>query len=363
MSYVFNTDILLNEADREEARREFPHVYFALDNASLRETFAPFDARANLSKTRSRRWGVFAVLLATAALLLAGGEMLYHHLPKYQLRLLAGIGGVAGIVSVVIGVFGIMYRKRKMRWLADRLATERLRQFHFQTFVAGAADILRGARDETARDAFLRKRDIHFDAFRNAFLTRIDDELAHIVHAEDPGDGVIIENGAHDIDPADPALEEYFKAYKRLRFDRQIGYCDLVLRKDDGLWKNAPVRQAQILGGIALACVFGILVLHGLVFLGAVADIHWMKGPLIHVFAIWAAIVALSARTFEEGFQPEREIERMRSYRLSLKKLAAQFEKAEDPQGKIEAMKGLEKLTHEEMVLFLKGNYEAQFVM
>ena len=151
MSYVFNTDILLNEADREEARREFPHVYFALDNASLRETFAPFDARANLSKTRSRRWGVVAVLLATAALLLAGGEMLYHHLPKYQLRLLAGIGGVAGIVSVVIGVFGIMYRKRKMRWLADRLATERLRQFHFQTFVAGAADILRGARDEAAR--------------------------------------------------------------------------------------------------------------------------------------------------------------------------------------------------------------------
>ena len=148
-----------------------------------------------------------------------------------------------------------------------------------------------------------------------------------------------------------------------MRFDRQISYCNLILRERKGFWKHAPVRQAQILGGIALAAVFGILVLHGLVFAGAVANIAWMKGPLVHVFAIWAAIIALAARTFEEGFQPEREIERMRQYRLSLQRIYARFEAGETPHEKLAAMRDLEKLTYQEMVLFLKSNYEAQFVM
>ena len=142
MAYLFNTDLLLGEADRDGASKEFPQMGFALNNKQLRETFRPYDDRANIAKTRSRRWGVFAVLLATGALLLAGSEMLYHDLPKIYVRIIAGIGGIAGIVSVAIGVFGIMYRDKKIRWLADRLATERIRQFHFQTYVYGAEEIL-----------------------------------------------------------------------------------------------------------------------------------------------------------------------------------------------------------------------------
>lgn len=363
MSYAFNTDLLLSEADREEARREFPDIFFALDNPQVRETFAPYDSRANASKTRSRRWGVFAVFLATGALLLAGGEMLYHDLPKNQLRLIAGLGGIAGIVSVLIGVFGIMFRERKMRWLADRLATERIRQFHFQSYVMGAREILEGARDPAKAEAFQKRRALKFNTFQDDVLARVDEALHHLVHADDHGEGAIIEEAAHDIDPNDPHLQQYFDAYTILRFNRQIGYCNLILREKTGFWKHAPVRQAQILGGIAMACVLGILVLHGFVFLGAVANIAWMKGPLVHVFAIWAAIIALTARTFEEGFQPEREIERMRQYRLSLRRIFSRFEAAETPEDKIACMQDLERLTYEEMVLFLKGNYEAQFVM
>lgn len=363
MTYAFNTDLLLNEPDRAEARGAFPDIFFALDNPAVRETFSPYDDRANISKARSRRWGVFAVFLATAALMLAGGEMLYHDLPKYQVRIIAAIGGVAGIVSVIIGVFGIMFRARKMRWLADRLATERIRQFHFQSYVMSAGDILRGAKDPGAADKFIQNRALKFQTFKDDVLTKIEEALHEIVHAEDCGEGVIISEAAHDVALNDPHLEQYFNAYRILRFDRQISYCNLVLRDKHGFWKHAPVRQAQILGTLALVCVLGILILHGLVFFGAVANIAWMKGPLIHVFAIWAAIIALTARTFEEGFQPEREIERMRQYRLSLRRIFDRFQAAQTPEIKIAAMQDLEKLTYEEMILFLKGNYEAQFVM
>lgn len=363
MAYTFNTDLLLNERDREEARQEYPHIFFALDNPLLREAFSPYDERANVSKTRSRRWGVFAVFLATGALLLAGGEMLFQGLPKAQLRLVAGIGGVAGIVSVAIGMFGVMFRARKMRWLSDRLATERLRQFHFQQYVDAADEILKGAGAEEDADAYKTARIKNFERIQSDLLDRIEEELTHLVHSEDPGEGMLFDQRDHQIDPAAPHLQEYFDAYERLRFKRQIDYCDLVLREKKGFWKHAPVRQAQILGALALGCVLAILGLHAMVLFGALANIYWMKGPLVHVLAIWAAIIALTARTFEEGFQPEREIERMRHYRLSLKRLYERFKETDDPAEKITIMRELEKVTYQEMVLFLKGNYEAQFVM
>ena len=290
--------------------------------------------------------------------------MLYHNLPKNQLRLIAALGGIAGIVSVVIGVFGVMYRDRKNRWLSDRLTTERIRQFHFQSYVMGASDILAGAKDKVKKEEFLKERTDKFEQFRSDYLAHVEKHLHELVHAEDTGEGAIITRAAHDVDPNDPHLQQYFDAYVNLRFNRQISYCDLVLRENQGFWKHAPKRQEKILGTIALGCVLGILILHGLVFFGAVANIAWMKGPLVHVFAIWAAIIALSARTFEEGFQPEREIERMRQYRLSLKRIYERFLAAEDDvDEKLDAMRELEKLTYQEMVLFLKSNYEAQFVM
>lgn len=363
MTYTFNSDILLGEQDRAEARREFPNIAYSLEHETLCEVFAPVDDRANTSKTRSRRWGVFAVLLATAALMLAAGEMLYHDLPKTQVRIIAAIGGVAGIVSVIIGVYGVMFKEKKMRWLRDRLSTERMRQFHFQHYAAHAVEILAGAKDPTRMDAYLSKREKDFEAFKNHYLNNADDHLMHMVEAEGVHEELMVEFIDKDIDPGDPHLSEYLTAYERLRFDRQIGYCNYVLRNKEGFWQSAPVRLAHWLETIGLSCVFIILVLHALVFMGAIANIPWMKGPMIHVLAIFAAIIALSARTFEAGFQPEREIERMRQYRLSLTRIHDRFKAAPTPREKIWAMRDLEKLAHEEMVLFLRGNYEAKFVM
>ena len=209
----------------------------------------------------------------------------------------------------------------------------------------------------------MKERDEKLDAFREDFLAHIDENLHHIVHADDAGHGLIWGEEPPEIDPENPHLEEYLDAYVAFRFKRQIDYCNLILSERKDRWRHSPVMQAKILGGVALICVFGILALHGLVFLGAVANIAWMKGPLIHVFAIWAAIIALTARTLEEGFQPEREIERMRQYRLSLRRIYERFEKSATPKGKLAAMIDLEKLSYEEMGLFLKSNYEAEFVM
>ena len=366
MAHRFNSDIFINADDQKTAQNAYPSLYFALDNPSLRETFAPVDERANTFKRRARRWGVTAVLLAIVALMLAGGEIVYHDYPKKVVRLIAGIGAVAGIVSVFIGVFGLMFRERKVQWLSDRLITERLRQFHFQSYVAFAADILKAAKGESAeadRRAFEARREEAFAKFRQELMTDTADQLKHLVHAEDPGEGVILESDSSAIDPSDPHWNDYLDAYGELRFSHQISYCDWVLRDQKKIWPPSMKQQLHFLHNVALACVFGILVLHALVFVGAVGGIAWMKAPMVHVLAIWAAIIALGARTFEEGLQPEREIARMQQYRLSIKRIYKDFQNAQDPRGKIAAMCDLETLTYDEMVLFLRGNYEAEYVM
>lgn len=362
MAYAFNHDLLLGEADLAEAKRDFPRVGFALHNAALNAAFQPIDRRANAAKRRSRQWGVLAVLLATFALMLAGAEVLYHGADKNVVRFLAAIGAIAGIASVVIGVFGVMFRARKMRWLADRLVTERLRQFHFQHYVAYGREIIAGTKSEEAARAYLARRDADFAVFKAQFVDHADEKLHHLVEAEDPGEGLLFPERA-TLDQFDPALEEYFRAYTVLRFNRQIAYCDLMLRERGVFWTYAPVRQARIIGAVAMACIFAILVLHGLVFIGALADIAWMKGPFIHVAAIWSAIIALAARTIEEGFQPETEVERLRQYRLSLTRIYHRFQTDADIDDKIAAMSDLERLAFGEMVLFLRGNYDAQYVM
>jgi hypothetical protein len=187
--------------------------------------------------------------------------------------------------------------------------------------------------------------------------------MRHLVHAEDPGPGVLVEASEAEIDLASPHLAEYFRAFEMLRFDRQIAYCEYMLRDKGGFWKHLPRQQARIIGGVAMFSVFAILALHASVFVGALTDIRWMKGPEIHVLAICAAIIALAARTIEEGFQPETEIERLRQYRLALKRIFNRFKSATDPREKVKAMLDLEKQSFEEMVLFLRTNHEAQFVM
>jgi len=361
--HVFNSDLLLNDADREEARRAFPDIFFALDNPHLREIFVRFDNRANRSKARSRRLGAIAVALVACALLLASAEILYRDLPLMALRTAVAVSLASGTAGVFIGVFGLIYRGRKARWLADRLATERLRQFHFQYYVENAPAILAGAKDSDLAGAHLAEREMALEGFSNKYLKHIDEELHEIVHEEDCGEGVLVRSGNKKIAVSDPHLNSYFEAYERLRFTLQLNYCAHVLRESRSLFKPSAARLAERLAAITIAGVFGLLIFQGAALLGVLFNVAWLKSPVGLVLGMWASILALAARTFEEGLQPKREIERMRNYRILLRRAHARFRNTNDPAQKIAAMQELEKAAYQEMALFLKSNYEAQFVM
>lgn len=363
MAYAFNNDIFLTEADRETAKRAFPNIFYALDNPALREIFIVHDERASRAKTRSRRWGVTAVMLATLALMLAASSSLYAALGEETKRAISVVGAAAGISGVLIGSFGLMFRDRKLRWLTDRLATERMRQFHFQHYAAHGGMILKGARDLEAADAYLKLRDHDFEQFKVNFLMRLEDEFHAIVEQDDPEGGLLFDFMRDLPDEGDPNLDEYYRVYDLLRFRRQIDYCNLLLSEQRSLWKHSPAKQARFFGAVAFACLAIILGLDSLVFMGSIANLAWLSSPIFSVAGIWMAFLALSVRTIEEGLQPGTEVERMRQYRIALNRSHARFRNVKKPDDKIEPMMDLETASFEEMLPFLKTNFEARFVM
>lgn len=363
MAFTFNSDIFLSDQDRETGKRAFPHVFYALDNQKLREIFIGYDERANTAKSRSRRWGALAVLFATIALMIAASSSLYAQWPHEARRAISIVGAACGISSVIIGSFGVMYRDRKLRWLTDRLATERLRQWHFQHYASHAGMIVRGAADAAMAEAYIAKRDRDFEAFKAEYISRLEDEFHAIVEADDAGDGLMF-NFKTDLPVGDePHLAEYYRAYELLRFQRQIDYCNLLLSEKRSVWKHSPARQTKVFSAIALFCLLAILALDSLVFLGSIADLELLGAPFFSVAGIWMAFVALSARTMEEGLQPGTEVERMRQYRLALNRSFQRYRAAHSPLERAEPMMDLENASFEEMLPFLKTNFEARFVM
>jgi hypothetical protein len=363
MSHSFNSDLFVGETDLETARGAFPRVFYALDDPALRAVFSVHDRRANLAKTRSRKWGVIAVSLATLALILAASSDLYVGYGHLFIRAVAAIGALAGIASMAIAVLGVMYRTRKIRWLTDRLATERLRQFHFQQYAAHCGEIIKGAGDLEAAQDYVAKRGREFDKLKADFLSRLEAEFQSIVEANDPGEGEYFAQSTHPIPDRPEALQEYFNAYETLRFRRQIDYCNLLLSEKRSIWKNAPASQAKVFAFVAMSLVMLILLFDAVIFLGAFADASWITNIYLQTAGMWAAFLALSVRTLEEGFQVESETARMRHYRHTVNRIYQRFKSGATPQAKLAAMRELERAAYDEMVNFLKSHNDAEFVM
>lgn len=363
MNYAFNSDLLITDADRSAAASAFPHIAYALDHAALRRLFDEHDRSANLSKSRSRQWGVLAVLLATFALLLSAASSLYADAGKLVISILGGIGALAGLASVAIGLFGVMYRRRKIRWLTDRLATERMRQFHFQHYAAHARMIVAGARDPVVAETYVAKRGRDFEAFRAKILMRLDPEFHALIDNVDPGDGALFEHDRGGLLDTDPVVREYFDAYDTLRIRRQLDYCNLVLSEDRSLWKHAPARQQKVFGAIGFVCLALVLSFDIVQFGGAMFYEPLLENDILQIAAIWAAFLALAVRTLEQGFQADNEVARMTQYRFGVSRAANRFGESNAVADKFSAMDALEKASFEEMVLFLHTNNRARFVM
>ncbi len=364
----FNDDLLIHKEDQHVALELYPTVLHVLDHPELRRCFIDYDEKANHAKRRSRKAGSIAIILATLALFCASGEIAFYSQPA-ALLFLALAGVICGISSVILGSLGVLYGRTKSEWLHRRLMTERLRQFHFQTFVSLLPQITASLHDGHAKTQFASVRRQRFDAFRARMEGHLEAALTRILADEEPEPWFEKPSPGPPIAKDDPALWSLFEAYRELRIEHQMSYADYKTRDDNKIFTSAARRQASVLESFGFACF--VLLLSIDIAVGAAILIGWIAStsptralmPTLNAATICIAIAALAARALEQGLQPEREIERYQQYRSDCKAILERFDSAPSQAEKVRIMMEMERLSFDEMRNFLITNDRARFVM
>lgn len=386
MTFRFNDELLLTEADRTLAQNAYPNVFFALDHPELRAEFERVDGRAVNAKNTSRRIGCAALVFATLSLLTFPSEPLIKGIwstsLEYEIvfQYMAILGATFGILALVFGNIGLGFGKVKRNWLQLRLITERLRQWHAQYLIAHAteiADIARGAGD---KDDWLARRSVAFQRFKRTFIDQIGSEYAkYTVRSAASFSGQSVSDpkalNAFWIDEhwpraaatkaskeQQPQLAELYRAYEETRLLGQIQYTNYVLSADGKFW-SSPAKQLHILGNLSYILVVLAFISNFVALVSAVWEAFPVGWPVLSSLAIAFAIIAVGVRAMLEGLRPQRETRRMQFYAAAINHADARFDAARTHAKRIEAMCILERASFDEMVEFISSNERARFVL
>jgi hypothetical protein len=302
-------------------------------------------------------WGCWAVALISLALLLAAAEPVLGG-SESTAKIILGLAGVCSLAGTLIGFFGILYADSKQNWLENRLRTERMRLFHFGTILALSNLILAGQKKE-----FLRRRADLFEAFDRDVLQRPRLALDALVDFDDDGeDGLSVTVPPLKTVSNDTA-RQLVAAYCRLRVGRQLEFAQYKLRKDGRIFSAFPTQQAHVLGTAAVACILGLVLAHFIVVIDVMFVNEGKLAKWSHAIGFGFGIAAVAFRTLLEGLQSSREVERYRHYRAAMKAAADRMDAESTFEEKLRAAEGIERVSADEMVIFLRASMEARFVM
>jgi hypothetical protein len=385
----YNDDLLLAKEARERAQREHEVVFHVLDHEALRASFSRENDDANRAKRQSHVAGYWAVAAALLALAGAASEPLWGHLAAPWPRVIASASATLGLLSFFVSAGWLIYGKRKASWLYARLYTERLRQFHFQSFVWRLPEIIASLQGrEDSRALYRAERDQCFKIFEDEFKGKGDTQMSAILNPAGvpsiwlhPVASIIEEPVVPDT--AGGYLKDVFRAYEVFRFDEQWGYAEFMLRQHNRpepaknsssrrrrtIWSwypgiNQPLRvKRKVLSFLWIVALIILVGTHGVVLVSHIAGWHLVEGPWAHVAIVWAALLAVAVKTLSEGFALTHEIERYEEYHAVVSGLRQAFRAAESPRKKVHIMAEMEKAAFEEMRVFLRSHHEATFIM
>jgi hypothetical protein len=383
--HTFNNDLLANATDLETVRNLYNPLEHALYHRGLIEWFNTFNDRANSAKKASRKWGERAIALGALALCLAAGEIMTMLLTESHWSLaIGGLAAACGLASVAIGAFGVLFGERKTQWLQNRFMGERIRQFHFQSLIVLLPHVLAAARAGADKSVFESERQRLFEQFRADFDGKIDSQFSRTIGDYGENQFWIPEPQNLPSFEVGPEFEVFCNAYFHLRIQHQLGYAGYKLQPDHKLYSDMPVQQAKVLESVSKAGLAWLVIIHGfvlamVVFTGIVGLYQLIGGlpsPSFNIGAaasavsiafslaiIVIAVVALAARAYQEGLQPEREIERYQQYRSAVQSILEQFEQADSPRQKLAVIRRMERVAFDEMRNFLITMHRSSFAL
>ena len=372
--HKFNDDLLLLDADQNYAMQKYDPIFHVLYYPELQMLFSKYNDLADGAKKNSSFWGLIAIICGFSALAIAALEIypwrdvMEKHWSDFE-RILTVLSGGFAITSFLIGSMGMLIAGRKRVWLQHRLMGERIRQFHFQTFVFRLREILKSlADDERAKVRFLSARERWFETFKMRFIGKLDAALFAVLQDEYESEIWLHEDGRHEITIIEAeALNSLFEAYRELRILHQLHYAEYKLHDDHKIFSKMPIRQVRTLSLLSLASITLLITSHAGILAGVIFWNAFWQGSNAHVVAavviIWIALGALATRAIGEGLQPEREVERYRQYRSTVRGILERYDSASTQTQKVEIMLEMERVAFEEMRNFLIAHERSRFVM
>jgi hypothetical protein len=364
------------KAEAPEARK--PAVRFAFEFPALLDRFRPEDALALSSRRQSRIFGFVAVSLVLFALLLAStGPLLTTpgHEPAadshgeglgLNLHTILGlIAAVLGLGGTALGIMGARKSSARRKWLHARLRTETLRLFHFHFIAARLPQIVEIGEDPAKQAAYRTERSAALAELERRVLTDAEAELQRIIdRGEETTFPSITPMMQVSDDAPNPAnASDIFAAWRALRLDWQAGYCEAKLahRRKDTI---TPRRLEEVFAWWGLGCVTIIIVVHLAHFLATLMGRQFPLGVgVLEVVVIWVALIALAGRALEDGFAPQREVERYEQYRANVRVAAERFDGARSFAQRLDAMRAFERTSLEEMRVFMRTHARARFLL
>jgi hypothetical protein len=382
--HTFNNDLLANDSDRIAAGELYPTLVGVLCHRALIDYFKRYDERANTAKRTSRQWGKWAIVLASLAVALAALELFLEAKGSDLSLIIAGVAATCGLASVIIGAIGILYGARKKEWLHNRFMGERIRQFHFQSLIALFPEITacllnNDDKAEQTKRQFESKRDSLFIQFQSEFEGAVDSKYTSATGPFGEADCWLVDLTRASSSESGHVLEPFFSAYRQLRIKHQLSYANYKLQGDRKLFSAMPIRQSEVLESVSmlgiallflshLAVIAIVVITLGSIILGSPINDPLSVGSkiisIVFSFAIvMVAVIALAARAFQQGLQPEREIERYQQYRSALQLILERYDAANTPQQKVKIMEQMERLVFDEMRNFLSTHSRSSFAM
>ena len=399
-SHRHNDDLLVSADAREATRKKFPKVFFLLDTSYLLNDFVRRDELANRQKRLSRIAGFWAVVLAALGLCGAASAGVWSSWPDPAPRIVAILLAICGFSSVWLAYEHTLNGNRKSKWLFARMMTERMRQFHFQTFIWRLGDIvavLKGDIDESnfqeRRNQWLDELRRELEAARAVIMSQLLKPEMHAAVCLHGGDNLYRVPSI----PADASMDllrDVFRAYDDLRFRIQRNYAIFKLREQDDPGNEAaltrgprrrlrlpwrwfpgmhmpPVQLRRTLDLLWSTTFVLLLALNGWVLVERLLGYDGLsQSPWVGAAIITLAITPLAIRILQDGLMLRQDEDRYADYLSAIQpvrqafveRLNSKHEGANTVEECLQLMAEMERESYEEMRSFLRQGHAANFV-
>ncbi|HEX8480947.1 MAG TPA: hypothetical protein VF650_03495 [Allosphingosinicella sp.] len=343
-----------------EARTD--SLRFAFEFPDLLAAFERDDAAAGRFRALSRWTGLLSILLVFLALLVASADHMLAFLDPNLHHGLRYFAAAAGPLGTAMGLWGLRRSAYRRRWIGARYRTEMLRLFHFRYLAARFPSVVAARGDPGLREAYRQERADALRKFRADFLSADEEALAPVLEAPERValEWVVAAEPASPVPPE--AAADLFAVWRKLRLEWQLGYCDSKLERGS-IGFRTPRQQEGLLSAISWLCIGAILLLHVAHFAEPWLHLKPSQVAFAQLLVVWIALLALGIRALEGGLSPQREVERYEQYRIRIKSMLKAMDDAESPSGKLEIVRAFERMSEDEMHLFIRTHVRSRFLL